>query len=1141
MRIISIRGENLASLAGTFEVDFDAGPLRDAGLFAIVGPTGSGKSTLLDALCLALFDRTPRLSGNRGHRLGRAEQDAEVMSNDVRNVVRHGCAHARAEVDFLGNDGRTYTARWEVKRARGKVDGRLQKQSLELYCKASGQKIAAGKKTEVLVEIKARVGLEFDQFRRSVLLAQGDFAAFLKASDKERAELLERMTGTEIYAAVSRQAHGRLSEEKKKLELLEAKRGSVPVLEDEERARSRSRQAELAEQRTRLVEELERRGGLVAGFEKAAELERSKAASEAAHRALSQELEAEVKKLGALEERLAQAAAGVAGARRALGEAEEPLKEARRLDELLGHNREAQTQWQKKLEETRAERGRLDEMIVSLVKRLETAGHRREELEMWRAGHPELVALEKETGRLVDLASGCAKQAERLKAARAEAVRAEEELGRLEAGLRDKKTQEENAGRTLEGCEQRVEEARGRAEEIDRDELRGARADAARSEQRLSRLIEVHGSVEGLAARRREKDRTLREEETRLKAAGVELERFSNEIPVMRAAKDEATLAWEDARAFLDLETEREKLEPGRPCPLCGALEHPWAKKSALEVHVDERRERVKELEERLSAAQQARARVQEQARRSEQELGGLKEELAALDSEIAQHEELFHALVQELPKPLPEDGVRLHLEGTRREIAGRIEKIDDLEAELSRREKRYRGLVEAAAEARNAREAVRREREKLERQTEALRGKKDVAASTQAQLQEELEKNRGALETALARHDGSIYSEDFAETASRLAKIAEDVRRVSEGIAAADKERISIEPDLAAARERASSLEKNESEALRELEELRQKVATTKKRRDELFGGRAADAVEEELRRRLAGAEEAEKEQRAAREALSLRVADKKGRLVTTAEQTKRLAEESARLLSELRVGCEGLGVPCEAEAVRAGREETASLLEEAREEAAQIDARLKSDGEARARIGALAQRIEEHREAMKVWEILDELIGSSDGAKFRKYAQSVTLDNLVAHANVHLAELSRRYRVERVPGDELELQVVDTEMGDEVRAASSLSGGETFLVSLALALGLASMASSRVAVESLFVDEGFGTLDAQTLDVALAALESLRASGRQVGVISHVPGLAEQLGARVEVTKIGPGRSSVRVLGAHDGAVAD
>ncbi|MBP9086673.1 MAG: nuclease SbcCD subunit C [Kofleriaceae bacterium] len=160
-----------------------------------------------------------------------------------------------------------------------------------------------------------------------------------------------------------------------------------------------------------------------------------------------------------------------------------------------------------------------------------------------------------------------------------------------------------------------------------------------------------------------------------------------------------------------------------------------------------------------------------------------------------------------------------------------------------------------------------------------------------------------------------------------------------------------------------------------------------------------------------------------------------------------------------------------------------------------------------------------------------LAEAIGSHDGKIFRAFAQGLTLDALLEQANYHLLGLAPRYALERVPAQDLEVQVIDRDMGDEIRGVASLSGGESFLISLALALGLSALAAHSVRVQSLFIDEGFGTLDPATLDTALAVLDALQSSGRQVGIISHVPAIAERVGATIRIVNLGAGRSRVRI----------
>ena len=205
--------------------------------------------------------------------------------------------------------------------------------------------------------------------------------------------------------------------------------------------------------------------------------------------------------------------------------------------------------------------------------------------------------------------------------------------------------------------------------------------------------------------------------------------------------------------------------------------------------------------------------------------------------------------------------------------------------------------------------------------------------------------------------------------------------------------------------------------------------------------------------------------------------------------------------------------------------------VIERLRGSIAEANATLNRDKKAREEAMSLDGEIETQREKTVLWQKLGQVIGSADGKKLRKFAQSLTLMALIRHANVHLEELARRYRLERVPNTDMDIQIVDQEMADEIRSVNSLSGGETFLVSLALALGLASLSAREMSVESLFIDEGFGSLDIETLEIALSALESLHAAGRQVGIISHVQGLADHISAQVVVEKVGAGRSRVVV----------
>ncbi|MCF8282765.1 MAG: ATP-dependent exonuclease, partial [Bacteroidales bacterium] len=194
-------------------------------------------------------------------------------------------------------------------------------------------------------------------------------------------------------------------------------------------------------------------------------------------------------------------------------------------------------------------------------------------------------------------------------------------------------------------------------------------------------------------------------------------------------------------------------------------------------------------------------------------------------------------------------------------------------------------------------------------------------------------------------------------------------------------------------------------------------------------------------------------------------------------------------------------------------------------------LNQQLKDNEKRKAEGEVILQQIDSQRLVYNRWAAMYDLIGSSDGSKFRKFAQGLTLQKLVQLANTHLENLYGRYFVVKRQGEDLELDIVDTYQADNMRSMMTLSGGESFLVSLALALGLSDLAGRNANIRSLFIDEGFGTLDDQTLDLAICTLENLQAKGKTIGIISHVKELKERISTQVRVLKKGGGTSVVEI----------
>ena len=299
----------------------------------------------------------------------------------------------------------------------------------------------------------------------------------------------------------------------------------------------------------------------------------------------------------------------------------------------------------------------------------------------------------------------------------------------------------------------------------------------------------------------------------------------------------------------------------------------------------------------------------------------------------------------------------------------------------------------------------------------------------------------------------------------------------------------------------------------------LRTKADALKWQLSELLGGKTLAEDRQEHEGRVSAAEKALREAETKLNALQTQLAAMSAKLEQLETRRKPFEGQSvlnAAALSELEAITKQLG-----EAFATKRTELGSLEQQ-----------VKNDDEAKKRREAGGAELQSAEAEALRWGRLKELIGSADGAKFSRFAQSLTLRQLIGLANEHLKVLAERYRLMAAPGDELDLRIVDLYQANVDRPMESLSGGESFLASLALALGLSELASRHHPIDSLFIDEGFGTLDSETLEVALSALENLRAGGKTIGLISHVDLLKERLTTQVRVVRGAGGTSWIEVV---------
>jgi len=1076
VRILAIRGRNLASLQRSFEVDFVNGPLA-VGLFAITGPVGAGKSTLLDALCLALFDRTPRLSGRGGVLVGEDSEPSGdwLRSSDPRSLLRRDAAEGHAEADFTGRDGVRYRARWTVRRARRRPDGRVQEQEMTLTDLDRSVLVAGGRKTEVLAAIEARLGLDFSQFCRSVLLAQGDFAAFLRAAPDERARLLENLTGADVYRKLSRAAHEACKRRETELAALVAQGNAQVLLGDAERQLLADRVRELEQELKTCQLGIEIAQGYVQWYQAATrhrqreneacvalqtavETVASAAPRKERHARLQQALPL-VPRLEIVSARQAAMAAGreqLAAAERAAHEAkqDEAAVEQRLLDEIAA--------WR---------RGAAPAAVPPIVREFERWA---DTLQQWSVTLRGLQQSEAQLPRTQQQAA----------AATAAAASTERAVAEMKKALE----RAQQAARTAHAAATAAEFAELATV---RQQLAGART-VARTRQ--ERFVEWQARCRELVDARAKA--LLAAERREAAAAGFE------DLVARRDHAEQALLAArarnDAVRTRADLMQFRHVLEDGVPCPLCGAPEHPApieASDSASE----------------LAAAKAAVVRAETDCDEARQRV--TQRELARVEAERA-HALAERALAAATAAEQAAHGGWTLAAGAQHatmDVAAASSWIAREAEQLASREADFERLSNAADAARAARDEAttteRRAAEQHEAESSKLQAQKDAAVAA-----------RHVLEVATAENTRRKTS--LAELVAQLAPAFAGITDWSEHVRAAGEETIARLRSLALVERQRSVLEKAADEA------AATKAAVAA---DVVRWQTELDAAEAAFEKALQGLPVRRDD---VREVAALGV----GWVRDEAEALRKLDEQVVHLravvqtCAQMRKQHEGANRPAIEES------DAAQAWDDARTARARVDAqltevrtKLAADDLLRRQRDELAPRIEALEQSLAVWRALDELIGSSGGDAFAVFAQGLTLELLLTEANRRLAELARRYRLHKNPGGEMDFVVVDLDLGGTRRSLQSLSGGETFLVSLALALALATLAAPRSRVETLFLDEGFGTLDAQHLEQALGALDTLQASGCQVGVISHVEGIAERIGAVVEVQPEGGGQSRV------------
>ncbi|MFY1664001.1 AAA family ATPase [Pseudomonas sp. Pseu.R1] len=1212
MKILAIRLKNLASLAGPFVLDFTAEPLASAGLFAITGPTGAGKSTLLDALCLALFGAIPRLNNVGQSRV--PEIDGDISTADPRNLLRRGTGSGYAEVDFVGIDKRRYRARWETNRARDNATKKLQLSRQTLTDLDSDQILSSQNKTEYKTLLEARLGLNFEQFTRAVMLAQSEFSAFLKADDRERSELLEKLTDTAIYSQLGRRAYSKSKEAEEALKMLNAQAGNLTPLDAEQRAELEQRfagaqqQLKLAQAQLRQLElkqqwlsELNRlRDSHQAANEQLVGAQQTWDQQSAERRQLAHlerlapqrhlfgqrqkldnqrsplavQIQTHIQEQSSTQANLSELETRVAADQDALQQAQEQQQAARptlseafeqqvqlnhlnnelqQLNEQARVAGQASQDGQLALDQLTEKQHQVEARLQAIAEQLQKSRELDELSKSWSAYAPRLQ-------QIVRVSSRLNKGREELPALEQASTRAEQALSERRTALQalydDAEVKADAVSQEIERLGQLLQDSR----------QQHSASDA------LERLWQRHQDI----AIRLQDVQTQQQQATERRAQGIAkgLQLKSEHEAAEQALKVTLELLQRQRLArSASVEQLREQLVDQQPCPVCGSEEHPYhqsdALLQALSGHDDSEetaaRQRVSQLSEQLAELRAEVSELNNRLKQSKPQLDQLAEQLQKLTPDLQAHA-LYPRLLEQ-PEHQRSDWLS--------------ERLHQLAQDVLTAEQRQARLLK-----------VQRDAEALQQQVQDAREASQQAMKLLDDQQRSISLDNQTFETALQEFEPLLPSESLAAWRESATEsfiqldndIAQRIRQLDQ-----QKDEQQEHAERAQTIEREQFAQQGRQQHTQDLQQRvdsrQQQQHAVQQRLREILGEHASaeqwqqhleQAVEQARQAQTATAEalqqarsglikltaELEGEQQRLR-SLEQEIADLDGQITAwraqhselddaaldallnlsdddvtqlrqRLQQSEKALEQAKTLVQEREAQVQQHQAQhsdfSDAEQLLTALDEAQSLTATHDQSCADLRAHISEDDRRRNASSELQERIAAASSEYQRWGRISALVGSANGDTFRKIAQTYNLDLLVHHANAQLKQLVRRYRLKR-GGSLLGLLVMDTEMGDELRSVHSLSGGETFLVSLALALGLASMASSTLRIESLFIDEGFGSLDPESLQLAMDALDGLQAQGRKVGVISHVQEMHERIPVQIQVRRQGNGLSTLEV----------
>ena len=1150
MKFLQLEILNLASLdkQGGEVINFEEGALGESTIFSIVGPTGSGKSTLLDAICLALYNRAPRYPRKKGDKNQNIEifgatdasENNRLAPTDSRNILTRGKKEGYSKLTFLANNGSIYRAEWHVRFQRV----RYENAKTALYkITRNGEEIT--EEAADWNELANIIGLDYDQFLRTVLIAQGSFANFLTAKENERYELLEKLIGCEeTYTNIATEIKKAKDQATDAYNQMAASVEAVKqnLLNDEELVQLKEEIARLEKAEKELDSQLKAISKDLQWFEESdkqinqiatcqtdmnqainaikemqAQILRLQLHDEVQPAVnLLQEIERQTQSIHEQEENILKAEGNIKSQESAISESEKTLAS---LKEAVS---QAQAQLEKALPviaEARALKTKMEAAMPNLKEK-------KEALELAQKENQSALKDVEENARNIQ------KWEAETEKANLALKTTKEEIAKQKQVLHE----------ATQAAEQTWETEKNKTAGQNIEELQNSKTVADRKLQDVQQAIKVVAHLDAATAEKQKNEERI----LVLGKRNAEIDEALGKLTI--EALTQETLTLRNAYTLMvseKWEIHRANLTEGKPCPLCGSTTHPYhTDNKQFEEATTELSQLLKAKEDLLKLQQKQEKELSGERKQNDGEVQTLQKQQEKLSGEIATYEEEWKALIAQYPKiPKAEAELKSLLpiyENKAKDATGKLSLFNKIQKEIERlTQLKDKAVKDEATYESKASTILNEVQESTSTCATKLAEQKALTINLISQQKSKEEAYEKALQIwNSARKEMEEWQEKYKQILNGEEPDAAEQRLTAakdEATKAADTQNENInklKAELANSKgshQTMLSQNKTMKENLQEKEKeldfwIEEYNNQLEEKSIEGKDSEETDSKEKDIEER--SIEPRFIDQNTIREMLHS-VEDWNAIRREKDEKEKAVASTTALYQSAEKAHQQHL----EHQPVQT-RDALLAIQQEYQErsqrnELIAANARMQNHQEALKQLGDKAEALKLVTQEKDDWTAITDAIGA-DGKTLRKIAQCYTLSFLIAHANQEIRKFNSRYELQQVKHS-LGIRVIDHDRADDIRDTTSLSGGETFIVSLGLALGLSALSSRNISFENLFIDEGFGTLDPDTLATVIDSLAMLQSSqGKKVGVISHTDTMSERITTQIRIIKNGNSGSS-------------